>query len=85
MWLEPTILHNVARTHNDVFFGDVNHHHKNKTPQQLIHLKEKLLQKYPQLENIHSYAIAVNENYASEETTLKEKDVIAIIPPVSGG
>lgn len=46
---------------------------------------EQLLTKHPQLENIESYAIAVNEEYASNETMLKENDVIAIIPPVSGG
>jgi molybdopterin converting factor subunit 1 len=48
-------------------------------------LKAQLLAKHPQLENINSYAIAVNEEYASNEMTLKENDVIAIIPPVSGG
>ncbi len=48
-------------------------------------LKELLLNKYPQLKHIHSYAIAVNEEYASNETTLKENDIVAIIPPVSGG
>ena len=47
--------------------------------------KENLLNTYPQLENINSYAIAVNEEYASNETVLKENDVVAIIPPVSGG
>ena len=41
--------------------------------------------KYPQLENINSYAIAVNESYATDEIVLKENDVVAVIPPVSGG
>jgi len=40
---------------------------------------------YPQLENIDSYAIAVNEEYASHQTVLTANDVVAIIPPVSGG
>ena len=35
--------------------------------------------------NIDSYAIAVNEEYAVEHLVLKENDVVAIIPPVSGG
>mgnify|MGYP005995191933 CR=1 FL=1 len=48
-------------------------------------LKTQLLASHPQLENIDSYAIAVNEEYASNETVLKENDVVAIIPPVSGG
>ena len=40
---------------------------------------------YPQLENINSYAISVNEIYATDKTILNENDVVAIIPPVSGG
>lgn len=47
--------------------------------------KKEILVKYPQLENINSYAIAVNESYAADEIVLKENDVVAIIPPVSGG
>ena len=48
-------------------------------------LKDDLLAKYPQLENINSYAIAVNETYADDDVVLEENDVVAIIPPVSGG
>lgn len=48
-------------------------------------LKKLLLEKFPQLKNINSYAIAVNEEYSTPETLLKENDVVAIIPPVSGG
>lgn len=44
-----------------------------------------LKEKYPKLENINSYAIAVNEEYAENDFMLKENDIIAIIPPVSGG
>lgn len=47
--------------------------------------KELLVKHYPQLSNIKSYAIAVNESYASDEVLLKDGDIIAIIPPVSGG
>ena len=48
-------------------------------------LKKKLHTKHPSLENINSYAIAVNENYATDDLILQENDVVAIIPPVSGG
>jgi molybdopterin converting factor subunit 1 len=48
-------------------------------------LKILLQKKYPQLKNINSYAIAVNEDYAEDDLLLKEADVVAIIPPVSGG
>tara|TARA_R110000787_G_scaffold200643_9_gene311639 strand:- start:379 stop:621 length:243 start_codon:yes stop_codon:yes gene_type:complete len=51
----------------------------------VLQFKEQMQKKYPQLSQINSYAIAVNESYASDETVLKENDVIAIIPPVSGG
>jgi|TARA_R110001632_G_scaffold44744_2_gene113627 molybdopterin converting factor subunit 1 len=51
----------------------------------VLQFKEQMQEKYPQLSQINSYAIAVNESYASDETVLKENDVIAIIPPVSGG
>ncbi|MFT5256678.1 MAG: molybdopterin converting factor small subunit [Arenicella sp.] len=44
-----------------------------------------LKEKFPQLKNINSYAIAVNEIYAQDAFILKEGDVVAIIPPVSGG
>ena len=47
--------------------------------------KEILANQFPELAIMSSYAIAVNESYANNETVLKENDVIAIIPPVSGG
>lgn len=51
----------------------------------VANLKSLLKEKYPQLKNIASYAIAVNESYAVENLVLEENDVVAIIPPVSGG
>lgn len=48
-------------------------------------LKKILIAKYPVLKNIHEFAIAVNETYAEDELILKNGDVVAIIPPVSGG
>ena len=47
--------------------------------------RNELARTYPTLKNLASYAIAVNENYADNEIILKENDVVAIIPPVSGG
>jgi molybdopterin converting factor subunit 1 len=48
-------------------------------------LKKELLLKYPKLKNIEEFAIAVNEEYAEDDLVLRENDVVAIIPPVSGG
>jgi MoaE-MoaD fusion protein len=40
----------------------------------------------PQLkESMSSLALAVNQEYASPDTKLKENDEVAILPPVSGG
>jgi MoaE-MoaD fusion protein len=36
-------------------------------------------------ESISSLALAVNQEYASADTKLKENDEVAILPPVSGG
>ena len=47
--------------------------------------KKKLMEMYPRLEDIKSFALAVNESYAEDKLRLKEGDTIAIIPPVSGG
>lgn len=47
-------------------------------------LKTKWLSTY-NLENIDSAMIAVNEEYAEEDTVLANGDIVAFIPPVSGG
>jgi molybdopterin converting factor subunit 1 len=51
----------------------------------VLDFKNLLKKKYPQLENLDAYTIAVNEVYAEDDLILKESDVVAIIPPVSGG
>lgn len=47
-------------------------------------LKAKWLAPY-KLESIDQAMIAINEEYASEDSILKNGDVVAFIPPVSGG
>ena len=48
-------------------------------------LKIVLKNKFPSLKNLHDFAIAINENYADDGDSIKQGDVVAIIPPVSGG
>jgi MoaD family protein len=48
-------------------------------------LREALAHKFPEIKKLNSLLIAVNEAYAENDLTLKESDVIALIPPVSGG
>ncbi len=47
-------------------------------------LRKQLADEYAALKN-YNYAIAVNEAYAEDDTPLKDADVVALIPPVSGG
>lgn len=47
-------------------------------------LKSTWLKEY-QAENLDKAMIAVNEEYVGEETVLQNGDVVAFIPPVSGG
>ncbi len=48
-------------------------------------LKGHLQEIYPALSKLTSFALAVNSEYANDETVISSKDEVAIIPPVSGG
>lgn len=49
-------------------------------------LRSLVMTLHPILESMRDYLlISVNEVFATEQTELKEGDVIAFFPPVSGG
>ena len=48
-------------------------------------LKNRLLNEYPELNKYKNYSVAVNEEYVEDNYRLNNNDVIALIPPVSGG
>lgn len=48
-------------------------------------LKELLIAQFSALKNINDFAIAVNEEYVEDDAKLNTNDIVAIIPPVSGG
>ncbi|MEI3604911.1 molybdopterin converting factor subunit 1 [Pseudogracilibacillus sp. SE30717A] len=48
-------------------------------------IKEKYLSKYDVKELLNQAMIAVNEEYAKEDAIVSNGDVVAFIPPVSGG
>jgi molybdopterin converting factor subunit 1 len=47
-------------------------------------LKEKIYNKYPEIRNLNNLLISVNNEYYSG-MPLKENDIVAFFPPVSGG
>ena len=48
-------------------------------------LKTLLEKKYPRLNQLGSYMISVNNEYATMNYVIQKGDEVAIIPPVSGG
>ncbi|WP_154856304.1 MoaD/ThiS family protein [Cyclobacterium xiamenense] len=48
-------------------------------------LKQWILASYPEMGNLSSFAIAVDQEYATDERLLAENQEIALLPPVSGG
>jgi molybdopterin converting factor subunit 1 len=51
----------------------------------VYNLQYVLERQYPRLQQLASYMVAVNNEYALPGDTIHERDEIAIIPPVSGG
>ena len=47
-------------------------------------LKETINAKYPEVSE-KTYQIAVNEELVQDNDTVKNMDIVALIPPVSGG
>ncbi len=48
-------------------------------------LRQHLEAAYPQLRQLASVVVAVNEEYAQPDRVLQPTDEVALIPPVSGG
>ena len=48
-------------------------------------LKNELCNRFPDFQKLKSLAIAVNEEYQTDDFGLSERDEVVIIPPVSGG
>ena len=42
-------------------------------------------ERYSGFSSINDFTIAVNEEYSKNDIILNESDIVAIIPPVSGG
>lgn len=51
----------------------------------LAQLKNILETAYPEMKQLKSYMVAVNDDYADNDLIVSVNDEVAIIPPVSGG
>ena len=52
----------------------------------LQQVKEKLTSLYPEIERMqNSVRIAINQEFADEDSSLNNEDEIAFLPPMSGG
>jgi len=47
--------------------------------------RQRLIKHFPGLEKMQTYSVAINEEYAEASQILSNNDIVAIIPPVSGG
>ena len=48
-------------------------------------LKTSLFNQHPQFKNLNSLFVAVNQEYATDQSEINELDEVALIPPVAGG
>jgi molybdopterin converting factor small subunit len=48
-------------------------------------LKREIARRHPELGDLSSVAAAVGTQYAADDTRVRAGDVIALLPPVSGG
>ncbi len=55
------------------------------SPSNIKDVKLQFLKKYPKLIAYQNFSVAVNEAYENDSYNIKENDVLALIPPVSGG
>lgn len=53
--------------------------------QNVASLKSWLAERYPEIQQLKSFAVAVDNEYAEDDRVLTAQNEVAIIPPVSGG
>ena len=56
-----------------------------ESPLDVKSFKEMLESRYPKMNHLAYYKVAINQEFAGDEQVLNEGDEVALIPPVSGG
>jgi len=54
-------------------------------PLDVTSFKKLLKDKYPKMNHLSYFKVAINQEFADDHQILKEGDEVALIPPVSGG
>lgn len=57
---------------------------KLNAPEKLSQLQEQLISRYPNLQEYH-YQTAVNHKIITNDPPLQDGDVVALLPPFTGG
>ncbi len=50
----------------------------------VLKFKQYLVEKHPELKD-ETFQVAVNEEFVQDSSVITDQDVVALIPPVSGG
>ncbi|MBK0379044.1 MoaD/ThiS family protein [Mucilaginibacter segetis] len=66
-------------------FGSANINVELRNNAKAEELKDLLEEKYPKLKQLASYMLAINNEYAQNDSPISITDEVAVIPPVSGG
>ncbi len=48
-------------------------------------IRQKLIADYPEFERLSSLKFAVETRYVSDDYVVKSREIVVLIPPVSGG
>ena len=75
------LLFGIARD----IVGQPNFEFNHSGPIDVQSFKRALQDKYPKMNHLSYFKVAINQEFADDAQMLNEGDEVALIPPVSGG
>ncbi len=51
----------------------------------VLQLRQRLAERFAGMDESLAFAVAINEKLADDNQVIREGDVVAVLPPVSGG